>query len=35
MTSKIAMMVAKYFAREVKKFAASDEPDRGELLGKY
>lgn len=35
MTSKIAMMVAKYLAREVKKFAASDEPDRGELLGKY
>ncbi len=35
MTSKIAMMAAKYLAREVKKFAASDEPDRGELLGKY
>jgi len=35
MTSKIAMMVAKHLAREVKKFAASDEPDRGELLGKY
>jgi len=29
------MMVAKYLAREVKKFSASDEPDRGELLGKY
>jgi len=35
MTSKIAKIVAKYLAREVKKFAASDEPDRGELLGKY
>ena len=35
MTSQIAMMAAKYLAREVKKFAASDEPDRGELLGKY
>jgi hypothetical protein len=35
MTSKIAKIVAKYLAREVKKFSASDEPDRGELLGKY
>ena len=35
MTSKIAMMVAKYLAREVKKRASEDEPDRGEWRGDY
>lgn len=35
MTSKIAMMVAKYLAREIKKRASEDEPDRGEWRGDY
>ena len=33
MTSKIAKIVAKYLAREVKKRASEDEPDRGEWRG--
>ena len=35
MTSKIAKIVAKYLAREVKKRASEDEPDRGEWRGDY